>query len=292
MNGVINIDKPSGMTSHDVVKRVKRVIGAKKVGHLGILDPIATGVLPLVVNGATKFARFLEGDRKEYLAALKLGEETDTLDSEGKVTFEADYGSIAEGAVKEAFTGFIGRIEQVPPMYSAVKLGGTPLYKLARRGIVVDRAPKAVSIFSIEVLKVEPPIVEFYVKCSRGTYLRTLSHDVGRKLGCGAHLVSLRRTRSGPFAIADSITLGSGKEELVRSLIPLETLFAMFKPVPVDREEALRIRMGDVPAGCGGAPFFSSLTDGEMVRFVHNESLLALALYKGGGNYKLEKVFG
>ncbi len=292
MNGVINIDKPSGMTSHDVVKRVKRVIGAKKVGHLGILDPIATGVLPLVVNGATKFARFLEGDRKEYLAALKLGEETDTLDSEGKVTLEADYGSVSEGAVKEAFTDFIGRIEQTPPMYSAVKLGGTPLYKLARKGIVVDRAPKVVSVFSIEVLKVEPPIVEFYVKCSRGTYLRTLSHDVGRKLGCGAHLVSLRRTRSGPFAIEDSITLESPKEELACGLIPLETLFAMFKPVRVDREEALRIRMGDVPAGCGGAPFFSSLTDGEMVRFVHNESLLALALYKGGGNYKLEKVFG
>jgi tRNA pseudouridine55 synthase len=292
MNGVIIIDKPAGITSHGVVARVKRALRAKKVGHLGILDPIATGVLPLVINGATKYARFLEGHLKEYRATMKLGEETDTYDSEGRITSTADYGAVTEAAVKAAFKGFTGSINQIPPMYSAVKVGGTPLYKLARKGIVVERPPKEVTIYGIDVLKVEPPHVELYVRCSRGTYLRTLCSDVGRKLGPGAHLVSLRRTRSGPFSIEDSIDLDSGREELARRLIPLDTLMGLFKPVYVGREEALMIRRGDVPAGCGGSSFFSSLTDGEMVRFVHNEALLALAHYKGGGNFKLEKVFG
>jgi tRNA pseudouridine55 synthase len=291
MNGIIVMDKPTGITSHDAVAKVKRAVSAKKVGHLGILDPIATGVLPLVINGATKFARFLEGDRKEYQGTMKLGEETDTYDSEGRITKRGEFGSLTENAIMGALKGFTGRVKQIPPMYSAVKLGGTPLYKLARKGIVVERSPKDVAIFSIDVAKVEPPYVEFYVKCSRGTYLRTLCYDVGRILGCGAHLASLRRTRSGPFSIEDSVSLDSDKDTLRRSLIPLETLLNGFKPVNVGREEALMIRRGDVPAGCGGSSFFSSLTHGEMVRFVHNEALLALAHYSGGGTFKLEKVF-
>ncbi len=176
-------------------------------------------------------------------------------------------------------------------MYSAVKLGGTPLYRLARKGIVVDRPPKEVEIFGIDVLKVELPYVEFHVKCSRGTYLRTLCYDVGRRLGCGAHLFLLRRTRSGSFSIDDSVSLASDKETLCRSLIPLETLLSGFRPVNVGSEEARMIRRGNVPAGCGGSSFFSSLCEGEMVRFVHNEALLALAHYSGG-TFKLEKVFG
>lgn len=290
MDGVIVIDKPAGITSHDVVSRVKRTIRAKKVGHLGILDPLATGVLPLVIDGATKLARFLEGELKEYMATMKLGEETDTYDAEGRVIKSADPGPLTEEDVVGVFRGFTGRIKQVPPMYSAVKLGGTPLYKLARKGITVDRQPKDVEVFGIEVVKVELPYVELYVKCSRGTYLRSLCHDAGRKLGCGAHLTALRRTRSGSFMIEDSVSSDSGKDTLCGSLIPVDKLFNGFKPVNVGREEALRIKRGDVPELCG-TPFFSSLSDGEMVRFVHNEALLALACYSGGGTFKLEKVF-
>jgi tRNA pseudouridine55 synthase len=290
MNGVIVIDKPAGITSHDVVARVKRAVRAKKVGHLGILDPNATGVLPLVINGATKFARFLEGERKGYIATMKLGEETDTYDAEGRITNRGEFTSLTEDAIISSIKGFTGRIKQIPPMYSAVKLGGIPLYKLARKGIVVERTPKEVTIFNIDVLKVEPPYVDFHVKCSRGTYLRTLCYDVGRTLGCGAHLASLKRTMSGPFYIEDSVSIESDTEMLLRSLIPLETLLNGFKPVNVGREEALMIRRGDVPEGCG-SPFFSSLTQGEMVRFMHNKALLALAHYSGGGTFKLRKVF-
>jgi tRNA pseudouridine55 synthase len=291
MNGVIVIDKPAGITSHDVVARVKRVLRAKKVGHLGILDPIATGVLPLVINNATKLARFLEGERKEYMGTMKLGEETDTYDAEGSMINRGDFTSLTGGDIVSALDGFTGRIKQVPPMYSAVKLGGTPLYKLARKGIVVDRPPKEVEIYSIEVVKVEPPYVELYVKCSRGTYLRTLCHDAGRTLGCGAHLASLKRTRSGPFSIEESVSLSSDKETLVRRLSTVEKLLSRFKPVNVSREEALRIKRGNVPELNGTGSFSSSLCDGEMVRFVHKEALLALACYSGGGTFKLEKVF-
>ncbi len=291
MNGVIVIDKPAGITSHDVVARVKRVLRAKKVGHLGILDPIATGVLPLVINNATKLARFLEGERKEYMATMKLGEETDTYDAEGSIINRGDFTSLTGGDIASALNGFTGRIKQVPPMYSAVKLGGTPLYKLARKGIVVDRPPKEVEIYSIEVVKVEPPYVELYVKCSRGTYLRTLCHDAGRTLGCGAHLASLNRTRSGPFSIEESVSLSSDKETLVRRLLTVEKLLSRFKPVNVSREEALRIKRGNVPELNGTGSFSSSLCDGEMVRFVYKEALLALACYSGRDTFKLEKVF-
>lgn len=290
MDGVIVIDKHAGVTSHDVVAMVKRAIRAKKVGHLGILDPLATGVLPLVINGATKLARFLEGELKEYMATMKLGEETDTYDAEGRIIKSVDPGSLTGEDVVGALRGFTGCIKQVPPMYSAVKLGGTPLYKLARKGITVDRQPKDVEVFGIEVVKVELPYVELYVKCSRGTYLRTLCHDTGRKLGCGAHLTALRRTRSGSFMIEDSVSPASGKDKLCGALIPIAKLFNGLKPVNVEREEALRIKRGDVPAW-RGTSFFSSLSDGEMVRFVHNEALLALACYSGGGTFKLEKVF-
>mgnify|MGYP001590591650 CR=1 FL=1 len=222
MNGVLVVDKPASLTSHDVVSRVKRKLGAKKVGHLGTLDPMATGVLVLVIDGATKCARLLDGGKKEYEARLVLGSETDTYDSDGKVTSSADASSITEGAVIDALSRFMGKVRQVPPMYSSVKKNGVPLYKLARKGITIERAPKDIEIYSIIATSMRLPEVSFSVVCSKGTYVRTLCHDLGRALGCGAHMTWLRRTASGPFNIEGAANMDDDKEALIKRIIPLE----------------------------------------------------------------------
>lgn len=294
VDGVLVIDKPAGCTSHDVVARVKRRLKAAKVGHLGTLDPAATGVLPLVINRATKYARFFEGGRKGYTAVMKLGEETDTYDGEGKVTATAATSGLKEGDVVKALKAFEGRIKQLPPMYSAVKLGGTPLYKLARKGLVVERKEKEVEVYSVEVLSVELPYVEFSVECSRGTYLRTICFDAGRALGCGAHLASLKRTSSAIFTSGDAVELDSTDERLRESVIALEALINRLKPVELASGEADGLSKGRgpvTPDGAGDEAFFSSLSDGEMVRFMHDDTLLALALHIGAGAFKVEKVF-
>ncbi|MBI4949608.1 MAG: tRNA pseudouridine(55) synthase TruB [Deltaproteobacteria bacterium] len=222
MNGVLVIDKPASLTSHDVVSRVKRKLGAKKVGHLGTLDPMATGVLVLVIDGATKCARLLDGGKKEYEASLVLGAETDTYDSEGKVTSRADAASVTERGVIDALSKFVGKIRQVPPMYSSVKKNGVPLYKLARKGITIERAPKDIEIYSIVVTSMAIPEVSFSVVCSRGTYVRTLCHDLGKALGCGAHMTRLRRTASGPCGIEGAAEMDDDKDALIKRIIPIE----------------------------------------------------------------------
>ena len=227
--GVLVIDKPGGMTSHDVVMRVRRILGVKKVGHTGTLDPMATGLLPLCIGGATKIARFLEGGEKEYRATIKFGIETDTYDAEGKVVAESDTSGVSEEMVLEALTQFKGKIQQIPPMYSAVKIGGTPLYKLARKGITVEREPKEVEISAIDVEEFTMPLLTMRITCSKGTYIRTLCHDLGSVVGCGAHLVALRRTRSGYFSIQDAITLDADKSEMIESIVPPKGVIAKFQ---------------------------------------------------------------
>jgi len=221
-NGVIVADKPKGWTSHDVVAAVKKKIGARKVGHLGTLDPLATGVLPLVIDGATKASRLLEGGRKDYMATLKLGESTDTYDREGTTLSIRDVSGVTQDDILRALSRFTGRIRQVPPMYSAIKRSGVPLYKLARRGIVVEREAKDVEVFSMEALDIAMPYVDFRVVCSRGTYVRSICSDIGDILGCGAHLTELERVASGCFTIKESVSPEAGKEILLRSIIPLE----------------------------------------------------------------------
>lgn len=227
--GVLVIDKPGGMTSHDVVMRVRRILGVKKIGHTGTLDPMATGLLPLCVGGATKIARFLEGGEKEYRATIKFGVETDTYDAEGKVVAESDTSGVSEEMVLEALAQFKGKIKQIPPMYSAVKIGGTPLYKLARKGITVEREPKEVEISAIDVEEFTMPLLTMRITCSKGTYIRTLCHDLGSVVGCGAHLVALRRTRSGYFSIQDAITLDADKSEMIESIVPPKGVIAKFQ---------------------------------------------------------------
>ena len=238
LDGVLVIDKPAGCTSHDVVSRVKKKLGARKVGHLGTLDPSATGVLPLVINRATKEARRLEGGEKEYVALMTLGLETDTLDADGAVTRRGDASGVTGEDVLRVLNGFRGKIMQVPPMYSAVKRDGVPLYRLARKGVIVERDAKEVEVFDIEVISMEGPkeglpmesgesgvaSVSFRVVCSRGTYVRSLCADSGALLGCGAHLAALRRVKSGPFTTSEAVSPGATRDELLRAIIPLRQL--------------------------------------------------------------------
>lgn len=251
--GFLVVDKPAGITSHDVVDAARRWLGTRRVGHLGTLDPAATGVLPLAVREATKLAPFLEGGLKSYAGTIRLGSETDTLDAEGTVTRRHEGALPEERAVREALATFVGEIEQVPPMYSAVKKEGVPLHKLAREGIEVEREPKRVTIHRLELIKYAPPDVEVEVDCSAGTYVRALAADLGSRLGCGAHLSGLRRTRSGPFtedqAVTEAVLSREAEEGTVaqRLVAPVNALG--YPVVRLSQAEAERLRQGgEIPA--------------------------------------------
>ena len=289
MDGILVIDKPKGMTSHDVVATIKRRLRASRVGHLGTLDPNATGVLPLVINRATKSARFLQGGVKGYIATAKLGEETDSYDIDGTITETHSIEGISRDGIEGALAAFTGKLSQLPPMYSAVKRKGVPLYKLARKGLVVEREPKDVEIFSIDVEDVDLPYLRFDVKCSRGTYIRTLCHDVGVKLGCGAHLTELRRTISGAFTIEDAMDLDSSPEAMKAAIISVEEgINKSFKSIEVTSSEAERIQKGATLLGIEES---TSLSESEMVRFLYSGRLIALAEYKEEGIFKVIKPF-
>ena len=206
-DGIIIVDKPENMSSARLVAKVKAALGAKKVGHTGTLDPFATGLLVCCINRATRLARFfLEGD-KTYEATLHLGIETDTQDATGAVTSENRVADIEEERLVEVFQRFQGWINQVPPAYSALKHKGVPLYKLARKGTPVSKPARKVHISSLRIREIEPPCIGFEVRCSAGTYVRTLSADIGKALGCGGHLKSLKRTRSSGFKLEDALQL-------------------------------------------------------------------------------------
>lgn len=204
-DGLFIVDKPDGLTSLEIVKEVKQRFGVKKAGHIGTLDPFATGVLPIVINEGTKLVPFLEQEPKEYEGTLKLGEETKTDDLTGEVVSRKPWESVMPQAIQEAFQTFSGKIYQIPPMFSAIKVQGQPLYRLARKGIEIERKEREVKIFQIQIDEMNLPYVDFKVSCSKGTYIRTLAKDIGRKIGCGAHLCQLRRVRSGPFTLDSAI---------------------------------------------------------------------------------------
>ncbi|MDD5435590.1 MAG: tRNA pseudouridine(55) synthase TruB [Nitrospira sp.] len=215
MDGLLIINKPKGCTSHDVVAKLRRILSIKKIGHTGTLDPDATGVLCVCIGKATRYARYLPENEKEYRAVMKLGEVTDTQDASGKVIKETKGFSISAEQVLEAFKKFTGTIKQIPPMFSAVKVGGTPLYKMARKGQEVYREPREIQVREINLLEYSDCLVKFDVICSKGTYVRTLCNDIGAYLGVGAQLYSLERLASGEFNIKDSIAIEE-VEELVK----------------------------------------------------------------------------
>ena len=227
--GVLVLDKPQGITSHDAVYKVRRLFGTRAVGHTGTLDPVATGVMVMLIGRATKAAQFLKSDTKSYVARLKLGIETDTLDTTGAVTAQSD-ALPDEDMVRRAAAAFVGKSEQVPPMYSAIKKNGVKMADLARRGVEIELDPRPVEITRLDVARVSDREYELCVDCSAGTYIRSLCRDIGAALGCGAAMSALRRTRAGAFAIDDAFTLDSLEAmtpaEREDALIAPESLFA------------------------------------------------------------------
>jgi tRNA pseudouridine55 synthase len=254
-SGFLAVDKPQGWTSHDVVDAARRWFGTRQVGHLGTLDPLATGVLPLALRSATKLVPFLEGGEKVYAGTIRLGETTDTLDAEGKVLCRHDGSLPDETAVRDALKHFLGEIEQVPPMYSAVKQDGVPLHKLARQGREVERPPKRVRIDRLELCRFALPDIDVEVACSAGTYVRVIASDLGARLGCGGHLKNLCRTRSGPFTLEDAVTdkeLAAAAEqgEVDRFVIPPVDVLG-FPVVRLDDSDVTTVRHGGEIASPG-----------------------------------------
>jgi tRNA pseudouridine55 synthase len=220
-DGALLVDKPPKLTSHDVVDRIRRHFGFKKVGHCGTLDPAATGLLIIVLERATKLQANLMSADKTYEGVMRLGVATDSQDADGKVLVEKPVPAITEAELEMTLAKFRGDIQQIPPMVSAIKHEGTPLYKLARKGKTVEREPRLVHIYDLRQLKLELPRVHFRVSCTKGTYVRTLCHDIGETIGCGAHLAELRRTRSGKFDVANAKPLAELLELRRDTLQPL-----------------------------------------------------------------------
>lgn len=225
IEGVLLVDKPRGLTSHDVVYRLRRKLQIKKIGHAGTLDPMATGVLVMLIGKATRISQYLMSVDKVYEGEATLGVVTDSQDAEGEVMETNPVPELAEAAVREAMRTFLGDQYQIPPMHSAIKIGGVPLYKLARKGEEVEREPRFIRIAAFDLLAFTPPRLTFRLACTKGTYVRTVAGDLGKKLGCGAHLSALRRTGSGQFTIGQCLPLDQiealSRPEIERRLIPV-----------------------------------------------------------------------
>jgi tRNA pseudouridine55 synthase len=230
LDGALLIDKPAGPTSHDVVDAIRRQFGLKKTGHAGTLDPNATGLLILLLGRGTKLSEKLMSDDKVYAGSIKFGEATDSHDADGEVTASQPVPPLTVEQLNEAAAAFVGDQMQTPPMVSAVKKGGVPLYKLARKGVEVPREPRLIHIYNFRFSSYEPPYGQFRVACTKGTYVRSLAHELGQKLGCGAHLATLRRTAAGKFDVADAIAFEDALElseaDLAKRVIPFLKLAA------------------------------------------------------------------
>ena len=248
-HGILNINKPTGWTSHDVVAKVRGILGTRRVGHAGTLDPLATGVLVVCVGKATRVAEYLMASEKQYRAVIQLGITTDTYDADGRITSQMPVPALSESDLHRALTHFSGEIQQVPPVYSAIKHDGVPLHRRARRGEQVQPSPRTITIHEIALLKWNAPNLTIEVTCGAGTYVRSLSHDLGQILGCGAVLTDLVRTRSGSFRLQDAITLetlANAMEagRLAGHLHPLKSALTSLTRVPADETTTTRLAHG------------------------------------------------
>jgi tRNA pseudouridine55 synthase len=230
LDGAILVDKPAGPTSHDVVDAIRRRFQIKKVGHCGTLDPNATGLLIIVLGRGTKLSEKLMGDDKVYEGSIKFGETTDSYDADGEITASLPVPPVTLAQLNEEAARFVGDQMQMPPMVSAIKKNGVPLYKLARKGIEVEREPRLIHIYNFRFSRYQEPLGEFRVACTKGTYVRSIAHDLGQKLGCGAHLATLRRSVSGKFDVADATKLDDvlnlTATELEKKILPFLKLAA------------------------------------------------------------------
>jgi tRNA pseudouridine55 synthase len=275
ISGILLIDKPADVTSFDVVRRARRVLKIRKIGHLGTLDPFATGLLPLCLLEATKLVPYLMPEPKTYRARVKLGVTTDTQDSTGTVVATSEAMPTPEEIIQAA-TRFVGGVTQVPPQYSAVHYRGERAYRLARRGEVAELAPRTVTIYDLIVEELAIPEFTMAVRCSQGTYIRTLAQDLGEVLGCGAHLAALRRLAVGPFKVDDALPLATleelSREDLSSRIVPLTECLPGLRPIEVDAAAALQLRQGRPLVHAA-----ADLLDGEQVRVLADAELIAVA---------------
>jgi tRNA pseudouridine55 synthase len=318
MDGILIIDKPAGITSHDVVARCRRILQTKRIGHTGTLDPFATGVMVILVGQATRLAQFLDKDEKEYEAVVRLGFETDTGDKTGELrNMNYELRGISAAKIENALEDFRGDIWQTPPMFSAKKVAGKKLYELARQGIEIERKPIAVKIYELE-MKIggelpikhrillnkerepqkesphyfELPTLNFalHVRCSAGTYIRTLAEDIGKKLETGAHLAALRRTHAGKFDVKNSVTLEKLEEivaadKLDKIKIPMNQAVSHLPEIKLSNEDTAKIKNG-VRLNVD----LTTVTDKDFVRLTENENLIAVAIYDKGEKTVRPKV--
>ena len=248
IDGVVLLDKPSGMSSQSAVTSVKRLLHAEKAGHTGTLDPMATGLLPVCLGEATKYSQDLLDADKAYLAQLRFGIQTDTGDAQGQIIAEKSTAEVVDNVMAKTLIDailphFIGDIQQVPPMYSALKRDGKPLYEYARSGIEIEREARRITIYSIKLLNVQWPVIDIEVHCSKGTYIRVLAEDMGHALGCGAHLIGLRRTMVGHLSLAQSASLES-LQHSAPQILPVDALLQTLPELTVDDIQAKRLEMG------------------------------------------------
>ena len=290
MNGIIVIDKPQGKSSHDMVSLMRRLTKIRRIGHTGTLDPMATGVLPLCIGIATKAADMLTLSDKAYRAEFILGKTTDTLDAEGEILSEYEV-NVSEEDVRSAINSFIGEIEQVPPMYSAIKQNGKKLYELAREGIEVERKVRHIKINSIDIIEIDMSenraVIE--VSCSKGTYIRTLCDDIGKRLGCGAYMTALRRIKTGCFTIDDAYTVEeieklSQSGELEGKLQSVDGLFMEYGKIALNEKQTKSVKNGVRMSWRGKA-------EGEMLRVYDNEGKFICISQIEDGRLKLIKSF-
>jgi tRNA pseudouridine55 synthase len=251
VNGILLLDKPAGMTSNAALQTVKKLYAARKAGHTGSLDPLATGLLPLCFGEATKVSGFLLDANKDYQVLCRFGERTSTGDAEGEVIEQRPVDNISEQQLRAVLDEFLGDIEQIPPMYSALKHKGERLYKLARQGVEVEREARQVTIFDLDLVHLEAPIAEIRVRCSKGTYVRTLVEDIGEQLGCGAHVAGLRRLGVGPFDDSGMISMeqleavaAEGHYALDQLLLPMESGLTQWPDVRLSGDAAFYLRQG------------------------------------------------
>ena len=295
VNGILNVIKPVGWTSMDVVRRLKGLTRQKKVGHAGTLDPEATGILPICFGQATRIMEYLVDSPKCYEAVIKLGISTDSYDAVGAITKTQDSSNITQADVENGLGKYVGVFNQVPPMYSALKKNGERLYNLARAGKEIVREPREVSIYNLDVLKCNLPEISLLVECGRGMYVRSLAHDLGEDLGCGAHLKELKRIRSGPFNFSNAISIEEAEDACVNEawqdfLFPVDFPLSKFKAAVVKDDKRQAVIMGQsVYLG-----FPSNLDSAQDMCRLYSEDGMFLALMglgKTRGVWKANKVF-
>jgi tRNA pseudouridine55 synthase len=288
-NLVIPVDKSRGLSTYDVIRRFRKAVRLKKVGHSGTLDPLATGLVLLLTGEATKLSSYLMELPKTYLADIELGTATDTNDAEGRVVETGDWSAVTEEAIREILPSFLGRREQVPPMYSALKHKGVPLYTMARRGESVDREPREVETYSLDLVSCELPVFRVEVSCSRGMYVRVLAEELGAKLGVPAHLKGLVRTKIGGFEAEGAVSDGDfgSITEMEKPGYPMAEALEHLRPVELDEREAAAVRNGASPTLDG-----QTARAGEILRLLDSEGrLVAVAEAGPAGMTRLRRVF-